>query len=227
MHPDFAALDELLQLAERTGPEANREAMLKDLQLIDAVIGSPAREQKDDGDDERFSGLVLCGRAGVYFDPADPAGTEALADDGAVLRYERGCWDWLMRDPRHVRFRNDHNPDEEFGGVADGSLRLFLDDRGLCYEFKWPHTEDAGEVSDDILFDDVRGSSMTWKPLHQREHWEGDRLIRTVVVCDVMEVGPQSNPRFRACTSWWKNADPATDALDDLLSRMNLIEDEQ
>ena len=67
----------------------------------------------------------LYGLAAPFFDPADPAGTTYLMEDGRVERFGPTAFDRTLSRRRDVRCDFEHRGLIRLGYTGDGTVRLW------------------------------------------------------------------------------------------------------
>jgi uncharacterized protein len=149
---------------------------------------------------------VLRGYAAVFFDEADPEGTEYWLWSDVVERLAPGCFDRAIKEKHDARCVFNHDADQLLGRVSAGTLRLSVDAKGLIYECD----EDANDpdwqrVAAKVDRGDITGSSFAFMPTlttwtevksEQSSYW-----VRTIQDVDLYDASPVTWPAYTGTTS--------------------------
>lgn len=170
-------------------------------------------EQRDD-----TKPLTLIGYGAVFYNAADPAGTEYDLGYGITERIMPTAFDKITQDD--VRALFNHDPNQVLGRSTAGTLRLVKDARGLAYEIDLPTTSIASNLAESVRRKDVSGSSFSF--VHRKIVWveeaptdgmaEG-RIIRELHDVEVFDVGPVVFPAYTSTTAGMRASDGLPGAL--------------
>lgn len=123
---------------------------------------------------------------------------------GFVERISPGAFDNVMKRGTDVVALYNHDPMFILGRESAGTLRLFIDEKGLRYEVDAP--ESRADVIEAIERGDVRGSSFAFRVKGAGESWSRDqqgRQIREIREIDgLFDVGPVLKPAYSATESF-------------------------
>ena len=123
---------------------------------------------------------------------------------GFVERISPGAFDGVMKRGTDVVALYNHDPMFILGRESAGTLRLFIDEKGLRYEVDAP--ESRADVIEAIERGDVRGSSFAFRVKGSGENWSRDqqgRQIREIREIDgLFDVGPVLKPAYSATESF-------------------------
>lgn len=152
------------------------------------LIGdAPGLEVKEDQNGR----TVIRGYAALYNSDSQDLG-------GFVERIMPGAFDTVMSKNPDVFGRYNH--ERLLARTSSGTMRLFLDERGLRYEID-PKPADA-DVVQSISRGDVRGSSFAFRTKGDGERWFKDkdgRMIREIRRFDFLgDAGPVDSPAYPA-----------------------------
>lgn len=142
-------------------------------------------------------GDTLTGYAAVFFQEGDPT-TVGITDDGHELRILPGAFDLALRKPT-VRALYDHDRHMSLGGVADGSLRLWLDSRGLRFALTVPSSGLGRGVLRGVQTGRLTGASFCGAYRLRHEFEENGRRVREVYDSSLTEISVVEHPRFSGC----------------------------
>ena len=121
---------------------------------------------------------------------------------GFIEVIERGAFDDVMRSNPDVFGKYNH--DRVIGRTSSGTMRLFVDERGLRYEIDPPRA--AADVVELIERGDVRGSSFAFRSNPKDETWERDangRMIRRIKKFSFLgDAGPVDTPAYLATETY-------------------------
>lgn len=146
------------------------------------------------------------GYAAVFYDEADPAGTEYWLWSDVVERLMPGCFDRALKEKHDARCVFNHDPDALLGRVSAGSLRLSVDAKGLLYECDQDNADpDWQRVAAKIDRGDVTGSSFAFLPTRttwtevkadQQTYW-----VRGIEEVDLFDASPVTWPAYTGTTA--------------------------
>jgi len=132
---------------------------------------------------------VIRGYAAVFESESQDLG-------GFVEIVERGAFDDVMRTNPDVFGKYNHT--QVIGRTSSGTMRLFVDERGLRYEIDPPRS--AAAVVELIERGDVRGSSFAFRSKPADESWQRDaagRMIRRIKKFSFLgDAGPVDTPAY-------------------------------
>lgn len=154
------------------------------------VAESPQLEVRKDANGR----TVIQGYAALYHRDDTPAESQDLG--GFVERIMPGAFDEVLRGNPDVFGRYNH--DRLLGRTSAGTVRLYLDDRGLRYEID-PKPADA-DIVQSLERKDIKGSSFAFRSSSKNESWHKDeegRMIREIRSFDFLgDVGPVDEPAY-------------------------------
>lgn len=177
------------------------------LECRGAVQGLQLIRQRAEGD--AGDAWVLRGHAAVFYDEADPDGTEFRFWFDFRERIGRGAFDAALDRPDDVRILTNHDPSLLLGRNRSGTARLSTDDRGLVYEVDLdPESSPARDVMGFVRRGDMTGSSFAFVP-HLVSYYsirssdgerdpEGDVLIREIEDLELWDAAPVTYPAYSA-----------------------------
>lgn len=156
------------------------------------LIGDmPGLEVKEDQNGR----TVIRGYAAVFESESQDLG-------GFVEIVERGAFDDVMRSNPDVFGKYNH--ERVIGRTTSGTMRLFVDERGLRYEIDPPKS--AADVVELISRGDVRGSSFAFRSSPKDESWSKDvngRMIRRIKRFSFLgDAGPVDTPAYLATETY-------------------------
>jgi HK97 family phage prohead protease len=156
------------------------------------LIGEvPGLEVKEDQNGR----TVIRGWAAVFESESQDLG-------GFVEIVERGAFDDVMRSNPDVFGKYNH--ERVIGRTTSGTMRLFVDERGLRYEIDPPKS--AADVVELISRGDVRGSSFAFRSSPKDESWSKDvngRMIRRIKRFSFLgDAGPVDTPAYLATETY-------------------------
>ena len=154
------------------------------------VAESPELEVRKDANGR----TVIQGYAALYH--RDDAPVESQDLGGFVERIMPGAFDEVLSKNPDVFGRYNH--DRLLGRTSAGTVRLYLDDRGLRYEID-PKPADA-DIVQSLERKDIKGSSFAFRSSSKNESWQKDeegRMIREIRSFDFLgDVGPVDEPAY-------------------------------
>jgi len=156
------------------------------------LIGDmPGLEVKEDQNGR----TVIRGYAAVFESESQDLG-------GFVEIVERGAFDDVMRSNPDVFGKYNHT--QVIGRTSSGTMRLFVDERGLRYEIDPPKS--AAAVVELIERGDCRGSSFAFRANPKDESWSKDvngRMIRRIKRFSFLgDAGPVDTPAYLATETY-------------------------
>lgn len=156
------------------------------------LIGDmPGLEVKEDQNGR----TVIRGYAAVFESESQDLG-------GFVEIVERGAFDDVMRSNPDVFGKYNHT--QVIGRTSSGTMRLFVDERGLRYEIDPPKS--AAAVVELIERGDCRGSSFAFRASPKDESWSKDvngRMIRRIKRFSFLgDAGPVDTPAYLATETY-------------------------
>ena len=138
---------------------------------------------------------VIRGYAAVFESESQDLG-------GFVEIVERGAFDEVMASNPDVFGKYNH--ERVIGRTSSGTMRLFVDERGLRYEIDPPRA--AADLVELIERGDVRGSSFAFRSRPADEQWKRDdkgRMIRRIKKFSFLgDAGPVDTPAYLATESY-------------------------
>ena len=140
----------------------------------------------------------ITGFAAVFFNHRDP-GTEYRLTPSLNERIMPGAFDRALREKQDAMSLYNHNPDHLLGRVANGTLSLSVDGRGLRYDVPI-NTSDPTHtmVVEKLKRGDLRGSSFSFKVVREEFERAGNVVIRKIQDVDLFDTGPVSQPAYSA-----------------------------
>lgn len=174
------------------------------------VLGGESLEIRKDGDKS-----TLIGYAARFHDPADP-GTEYELWPGLSERVAPTAFDGMLQGggSADVVALFNHSMDLVLGRRSSGTLRLSKDARGLRYEVDLPDTAAARDLQTLVQRGDIRGSSFSFRsrPNGKRDERQSDGTTkRWLTDLEVIDVGPVTNPAYKATTAGMRAASVSDD----------------
>jgi len=154
----------------------------------------------------------ITGMAAVYFDPANPDGTQyylrsAAANQPEVVeRIKPGIFDGMIGDMHDIEARQDHDPALFLGRTSSKTLTVTLNERGLAYEIKTPNTQVGRDTLHLIERRDISGSS--FQMFRPTATWSYElagtekRYVRNVnSLQQIVDLGPVLHPAYRGTSA--------------------------
>ena len=151
-------------------------------------------EQRDGGK------RVLTGYASVFYRAGDP-GTEYQMWPGCMERIMPGAFARALRENQDVQALFNHDGNKILGRTASGTCRLSEDSVGLRYEIDLPNTTDPPNLPELIERGDVSGSSFAFRASVVQWSDDGENEIRSIMDCDLFDVGPVGRPAYTGTTT--------------------------
>jgi HK97 family phage prohead protease len=141
-------------------------------------------------------GRCLEGYAAVFFDAANPEGTQFKLWSNTFERIMPGAFDNALRRPDDVRCLFNHDDCEIYGRTAAGTLTLSVDKIGLRFSCLLPDTDEATGLITSIERGDISGCSfgfradaVTWRDVN-------DQTYRELTDVALYDVGPCTFPAY-------------------------------
>ena len=152
---------------------------------------------------------VVVGYAAVFFDPADP-GTVGVGEDGAEVRIMPGAFD--LAASRGVRALYMHDDRRGLGSIAGGTLRLWVDSRGLRFALAVPPTEFGRKALRAVRSGRLTGASFRGRYTRTVDRpGNNGRPCVEVHAVRLEEVSLVRFPRFAGCGVTVASGNPAAD----------------
>ena len=149
----------------------------------------------------------ITGLAAVFFDPGNPEGTQYELWDNVVERIEPGAFDRAIAERQDVLGLFNHDTATLLGRVASGTVRLSADPKGLAYEIDVDDGDpDHVRVAAKLDRGDLTGSSFSFRATKVQWEITDDLEIRRILEVDLFDVGPVSNPAYKATTAGIRQA---------------------
>lgn len=121
---------------------------------------------------------------------------------GFVEVIEPGAFDDVMRSNPDVFGKYNH--ERVIGRTTSGTMRLFVDERGLRYEIDPPKS--AADLVELIERGDIRGSSFAFRSSPKDETWEKDKdgtMVRRIKKMSYLgDAGPVDSPAYLATETY-------------------------
>lgn len=153
------------------------------------------RLEKRDDKDARIEG-----HAAIYFDPADPQGTQYRLWEDYYERIMPGAFDDAIRND-DVRCLFNHDVNQVLGRSKSGTLTLSVDSRGLRYACDCPDTSVGRDVATMIERGDVSGSSFGFLPVETQYREEDGVWYRELLKVQLFDVSPVTFPAYHGTTT--------------------------
>jgi HK97 family phage prohead protease len=161
----------------------------------------PTIKSREDG--SRY----LEGYAAVFYNPADPQGTEYELYPGYVERIMPGAFDRAIREKQDVRGLFNHDVNNLLGRTTSGTLSLSIDAVGLRYEIGLPETTVGKDVAISCERGDLSGSSFSFSNATPVWREVGPTLYREVEDLNLYDVGPVTFPAYSGTTTGLRSDD--------------------
>lgn len=143
---------------------------------------------------------VIFGYASVFWNPDDP-GTEYQLGRDLKERISRDAFARAMSERQDVRGLFNHDPSQVLGRVANGTVKLMTDDRGLRYEITPPDTQVGRDVVSLLERGDVTGSSFAFVPTKTAYEKGSQYNVRWIQDLELLDVGPVVYPAYASASS--------------------------
>lgn len=137
---------------------------------------------------------------GGWYEVIDPSAVgEAL--DGGLLDLER-----------HIRVicRTNHDSNLLLGTTDAGTLRVYVDDKGIRYEVDLPNTSAGRDAAVLAARGDLRFSSFAFRTMPEESEWlydYDDKLVRRVTGMRLVDVAPVADPAYWGSSVGLRNFD--------------------
>lgn len=140
---------------------------------------------------------MLTGYAAVFNSASDDLG-------GFREIIRPGAFDRALGSKGDVLARAEHDSKLLLGRKSAGTLRLFVDKKGLRYEIDPPDTQAGRDVVTLVKRGDVTQSSFAFRVTGEKgEEWlqgEDGMLMRELIDVDLFDVAPVAMPAYQATT---------------------------
>lgn len=143
---------------------------------------------------------VVVGYGAVFYRAEDP-GTEYWLYNDLVERIGRSAFDRAIKEKDDVRALFNHDVNQIMGRAQAKTLRLFVDDIGLRYEFDLPKSPNGQNLREALERKDVTGSSFSFDILKVQYSEEREHYTREVLDVRLYDVGPVTFPAYTAATA--------------------------
>lgn len=154
---------------------------------------------------------VITGYAAVFYDRANPAGTQYPLWEGVVERIMPGAFDVVLKNGGDTRATFNHSANVLLGRSTKGTLRLSVDAVGLLYECDPPDTQAARDLIQNLDREDVDGSSFMFSVRGDggRVVWAEEGVgtesyleVREIhSISELLDVGPVTYPAYSGTTA--------------------------
>ena len=132
--------------------------------------------------------MMIHGYGAVFFDPRDAAGTEYRLGSLTRERIAPHAFDKVLASGDEVVSFLNHDMNFLLGRRSNGTLRIAKDHRGLKYEIDVDESDpDHVKVLAKVRRGDLKGSSFSFIPTKESVIKEGQKLIRVIEDCDLLE----------------------------------------
>lgn len=150
---------------------------------------------------------MLTGYAAVF-------GAETVIGDFFREVVEPGAFDAALARPDDIRALVNHDASLVLGRNVAGTLRLFVDARGLRYEVDLPDTTYARDLATSVARGDVSQSSFGFRVVE--DSWErpptpADLPLRRVRNVELFDVSPVTYPAYDTTSVSTRARDLATE----------------
>jgi uncharacterized protein len=155
---------------------------------------------------ERADGAMplITGYAAVFYRKDDP-GTEFELYPGVRERIMPSAFTKAIQS-NDVRALFNHDTAIVLGRSAAGTLRLFVDERGLRYEIDPPDTQAARDLVQSIRRGDITGSSFAFLPRATTWREDGPTTFLEREEVELFDVGPVTFPAYAGATTGVRHA---------------------
>lgn len=156
---------------------------------------------------------TISGYAAVFYDPSN-RDTEYEMWDGCVERIAPGAFNRAIAEGQDVLCTFNHDGGLLMGRTANKTCRLSVDSVGLRYEADLPQTSCAQDCSALVQRGDVSGSSFSFitRGVQWTTEQNGELEVRTLLDVDLMDVGPVTQPAYKATTTAARDEKSSLDA---------------
>jgi HK97 family phage prohead protease len=139
---------------------------------------------------------VLVGYGSVFYRSGE-TGTEYQLWDSVFERVDRHAFDRALSEKHDARGLFNHNPDNLLGRVANGTMRLSVDETGLKYEIDLNSADpDHQRVLAKVTRGDLSGSSFSFRPTKVEWVDDGTRELRVIKDLELYDTGPVTYPAY-------------------------------
>lgn len=176
------------------------------------TIERRAKRQPVKIEERANGGRTLSGYAAVFYDPANPD-TEYEMWEGCCERVAQGAFNRAIAEGQDVVCCFNHDSDSLMGRTASKTCRLSVDGVGLRYETDLPSVTDPANLTELIQRGDIAGSSFAF--IARSVTWSMDSdgcEVRTLNDVDLIDVGPVTNPAYKATTTAARSAQATIEA---------------
>jgi HK97 family phage prohead protease len=152
----------------------------------------------------------ISGLAAVYYNSADPTGTQYQLWDNYFERIMPGAFDRAVKED-DVRALQNHDPRLLLGRSLAGTLQLELTQEGLSYTITTPNTTAGRDTVTSLERGDLDGSSFAFNISHNGVEWTEERVkvggnevilyIRNITAVELYDVGPVTYPAYSATSA--------------------------
>jgi HK97 family phage prohead protease len=154
---------------------------------------------------------MIVGYAAVFYDSADPDGTEYKMWDDLTERIMPDAFGRAIKED-DVRALFNHEDNLLLGRTTSKTLRLSVDKRGLKYEIDPPNTQAARDLIESLSRGDVDGSSFSFVPNVTSYRTEGKVYIVERHDLRLYDVGPVTFPAYTGTESGTRSTVPEAEA---------------
>ena len=122
---------------------------------------------------------------------------EEIAPEAVGAATEEGRLDLSLHG--RILGRTNHDNNLLLGTTDTGTLRLFVDEKGLRYELDLPNTSYGKDLAVLAERGDIRFSSFAFRVLPDGVQWREDtdgRLVRRIVAMTMVDVAPVADPAY-------------------------------
>jgi len=160
--------------------------------------------QRADGDDDTLKGIR--GTAAVFYNEADPDGTQYRLWSDTWERIMAGAFDEALARPDDVRCLQNHDPRLLLGRNTSNTLKLTTDDAGLHYEAETPDTSAGRDTVVSLDRGDMTGSSFAFVAdkaswVEETDEEDRTRYYRQIESVQLFDVGPVTYPAYSGTDS--------------------------
>lgn len=168
----------------------------------------------------------IVGLAAVFYNAADPAGTQYQLWDNYFERILPGAFDRAVKED-DVRALQNHDPRLLLGRSAAKTLTLEVTSEGLAYRISPPNTQVGRDTIELLQRGDMDGSSFAFVTSMGGVEWteetveiNGNTLtlyIRNIKAVDLYDVGPVTYPAYAGTSAGTRSPRMFLDARSDAL----------
>lgn len=167
---------------------------------------------------------TITGYAAVFYDPTDP-GTEFRLWGQVYERIMPAAFSSAIARKDDVRALFNHDANSILGRASAGTLRLFVDARGLRYEIDPPDTSAGRDAVASIRRGDITGSSFAFIPTAEMDKRDGEKRVIEVHDCELFDVGPVVFPAYAGTAAGVRAGDGDGDAARERWERRRALAD--